>query len=121
MLIYFFLQKTGNADKFSLRKKLGSLYFTQACLLDFPSFDSGQISPSSFLKLTDLIDLSRKFISSILWGKDHEYASIFSGFIAYLTPILVRHGQYEAAGVYLLIYLFCYMLFRDKCMHGVLG
>ncbi|XP_078175498.1 SUPPRESSOR OF AUXIN RESISTANCE1 [Carex rostrata] len=88
-----------NADKFSLRKKLGSLYFTQACMLDFPCLDGGQnYLCSSFLNLTDLIDLSRKFISSILWGKDLEGAlSIFSGPIAYLTPILVRHGQYEAA------------------------
>ncbi|KAJ1698216.1 hypothetical protein LUZ63_006728 [Rhynchospora breviuscula] len=89
----------GDADKFSLRKRLGSIYFTQACLLDFPSLDGARDSlSSSILNLTDLIDLTRKFISSILWGKDSECtASIFSGLITHLTPNLVRHGQYEAA------------------------
>ncbi|KAJ4792289.1 Nuclear pore complex protein NUP160 [Rhynchospora pubera] len=89
----------GDADKFSLRKRLGYIYFTQACLLDFPSLDGGRDSlSSSILNLTDLIDLTRKFISSILWGTDSECtASIFSGLITHLTPNLVRHGQYEAA------------------------
>lgn len=124
LFIFSHIRKADNADKFSLRKKLGSLYFTQACLLDFPCLDGGQnYLCSSFLNLTDLIDLSRKFISSILWGKDLEGAlSIFSGPIAYLTPILVRHGQYEAAEVYHLIYLFCNILICDTlCMHALLG
>lgn len=90
-----------NADKLSLNKKLGSADFTLACLLDLPSSSEGQdILCSSFLlNPIHLIDLVRKFSSSILWGKSGEQSPVFSSPMTDLASALLRDGQYEAAKV----------------------
>ncbi|XP_020089864.1 nuclear pore complex protein NUP160 isoform X3 [Ananas comosus] len=88
-----------NADKLSLNKKLGSVDFTLACLLDLPTSSEGQdILCSSFLlNPIHLIDLVRKFSSSILWGKSGEQSPVFSSPMTDLASVLLQDGQYEAA------------------------
>lgn len=90
-----------NADKLSLNKKLGSVDFTLACLLDLPTSSEGQdILCSSFLlNPIHLIDLVRKFSSSILWGKSGEQSPVFSSPMTDLASVLLQDGQYEAAKV----------------------
>ncbi|CAM0946979.1 unnamed protein product [Alopecurus aequalis] len=87
----------GIADEVSLHRKLGSSDFTLACLLDFPKFAEGNDLSSCFPSPTEVIDLVRRFSSSIMCRNNFDHVDSFLGSTINLVAIFIRHGQYEAA------------------------
>lgn len=72
-----FLQ-LGIADEISLHRKLGSSDFTLACLLDFPKSAEWDVLSTYFPSPTEVINLVRRFSSSIMCRSDVEHVFLGS-------------------------------------------
>ena len=82
-----------------MHRKLGSSDFTLACLLDFPKSAEGDDLSPCFPSPTEVIDLVRRFSSSIMSRNNFDHVDSFLGSTINLVAVFVRHGQYEAAQV----------------------
>ncbi|EMS53650.1 hypothetical protein TRIUR3_25313 [Triticum urartu] len=87
----------GIADERSLHRKLGSSDFTLACLLDFPKSAEGDDLSPCFPSPTEVINLVRRFSSSIMCRNSVDCVDSFLGSTINLAAVFIRHGQYEAA------------------------
>lgn len=96
----------GIADELSLHRKLGSSDFTLACLLDFPKSAEGDALSPCFPTPAEVINLVRRFSSSIMCRSNVEHVDgfldtswvhSFLGSTINLAALFVRHGQYGAA------------------------
>lgn len=87
----------GIADELSLHRKLGSSDFTLACLLDFPKSAEGDDLSPCFPSPTEVINLVRRFSSSIMCRNSVGRVDSFLGSTINLAAVFIRHGQYEAA------------------------
>uniref|UniRef100_N1QPW6 Nuclear pore complex protein NUP160 domain-containing protein n=1 Tax=Aegilops tauschii TaxID=37682 RepID=N1QPW6_AEGTA len=96
-LFLSYLVGVGIADELSLHRKLGSSDFTLACLLDFPKSAEGDDLSPCFPSPTEVINLVRRFSSSIMCRNSVDRVDSFLGSTINLAAVLIRHGQYEAA------------------------
>ncbi|KAI4964275.1 hypothetical protein ZWY2020_006756 [Hordeum vulgare] len=87
----------GIADELSLHRKLGSSDFTLACLLDFPKSAEGDDLSPCFPSPAKVINLVRRFSSSIMCRNSADHVDSFLGSTINLSAVFIRHGQYEAA------------------------
>uniref|UniRef100_A0A0A9CSN5 Uncharacterized protein n=1 Tax=Arundo donax TaxID=35708 RepID=A0A0A9CSN5_ARUDO len=87
----------GKEDELSLHRKLGCSDFTLACLLDFPKSPEGDVLSPCFPSPAEIINLVRRFSSSIMSGSNVEYVHTFLGSTLNLSAVFIRNGQYEAA------------------------
>ncbi|KAG8069730.1 hypothetical protein GUJ93_ZPchr0006g40621 [Zizania palustris] len=87
----------GKADDLSLHRKLGCSDFTLACLLDFPKSAVGDVLSPWFPSPTELVNLVRRFCSSIMCGNSAGNVDSFLSSTVNLAAVLIRHGQYEAS------------------------
>ncbi|XXG76396.1 hypothetical protein AAC387_Pa08g0756 [Persea americana] len=108
-------------DKKSWDAKLGTFDFTLTCILSLNchgSFeDQGHFSSSSFPNPSSFISSVRNLSSLIVWGGTGEESPNFFFHTIELATILLKHGQYEAVEI-LLIIIDAYSR-KEKISHSV--
>jgi hypothetical protein len=68
-------------------------------LLDFPKSAEGGHLSACFPSPAEVIDLVRRFSSSIVCSNNFDHVDSFLGSTINLAAVFIRHGQYEAAQV----------------------